>query len=295
MPARLIDTTDPVAHERLRTIVSTGTAERETRLAERFRIHLLGMYAAVVGPEWDSGGKRQSDYLHHIDIGLSGTRRIVHQGTTYVLRPGEVWFLPGNTLVERQCSENCEVLFFKLSSEWLPGVDPLLDWPDRQPRCAGTTELDVWRNAIEDDQVVGMTGILRLRGQVLQWMANAVPELDELITRHLTSHTQFTRVFDLIEARMGADLRLIDLAKANGTTTEAFSTAFIKSTGMSPKDYLTRRLNQEAIQLVINTDLKVKQIAQRLRFSDEFYFSRFFKRLNGCSPLAYRQQIRAGR
>ncbi|MCU0795782.1 MAG: AraC family transcriptional regulator [Akkermansiaceae bacterium] len=292
---RLIDTTDPDAHAGLRTLVSTGTAERETYLAERFRIHLVGMYSAVVGKEWDSAGKRQSDYLHHIDIGLSGHRRIVHQSKTYDLKPGEVWFLPGNTLVERQCTERCEVLFFKLSSEWLPGVDPLLDWPDREPRFVGTTDLSQWHEVLEEEKPPSMTDVLMLRGQLLQWMAAAIPELQELIARHLATHTQFTRVFDLIESRLGADLRSVDLARANGTTSEAFSASFLRSTGMTPKDYLTRRLNQEALQLVINTDLKVKQIAQRLRFNDEFYFSRFFKRLNGCSPLAYRRRIKAGR
>ena len=28
----------------------------------------------------------------------------------------------------------------------------------------------------------------------------------------------------------------------------------------------------------------------KLRFSDEYYFSRFFKKLNGCSPATYRRR-----
>ena len=141
---KLIDTTDPGAHAGMRTLVSSGSAEREGRLAEKFRIHLVGMYFARVGREWDSGGRRQGDFLHHIDIGLSGRRQVVSDGKVFDLEPGQVWFLPGNTPVERRCSGSSEVLFFKFNSEWLPGVDPLLDWPGRGPRLAGMVEVGEW-------------------------------------------------------------------------------------------------------------------------------------------------------
>lgn len=289
---RLIDTTDPGAHGRVRTLTSSAGAAREARLAGKFRMHLLGMYFSQVGPEWGSAGKRQSDYLHHVDIALSGRRQVVCGGRVHDLVPGQVWFLPGNTPVERRCEEKCEVLFFKFFCEWLPGVDPLLDWPERGPRMAEHCRVKEWRKWIAPARSIGVAELLQLRGRLLAWLALAVPELDEVISQHLATHTQFTRVFDLIERRLGADLRLISLAGAHGTTAEAFSMAFSRSTGMSPKEYLTRRLNQEALQLVINTDSKMKEIAERLRFTDEFYFSRFFKKLNGCAPSEYRARLR---
>lgn len=291
---RLIDTTDPSAHAGMRTLVSDAGAARETGLAEKFRIHLLGMYVARIGPEWSSGGKLQGDYLHHVDISLSGHRQVVCGRQVHDLAPGQIWFLPGNTPVERRCEEPCEVLFFKFNCEWLAGVDPLLDWPGRAPRMAATCDVSEWRTWIDPQRPIGVADLLGIRGRLLAWLAHAVPELDEVVSRHLASHTQFSRVFDLIERELGADLRLKSLAGAYGTTIEAFSMAFARGTGMSPKDYLTRRLNQEALQLVINTDLRMKEVAEKLRFADEFYFSRFFKRLNGCSPSAYRSRLRGG-
>ena len=288
----LIDTTDPSAHAGMRTLVSNAGAAREAGLAEKFRIHLLGMYFATVGPDWSSRGRRQSDYLHHLDIALSGHRQVVCGKQVHDLLPGQVWFLPGNTQVERRCHESCEVLFFKFSCEWLPGVDPLLDWPDREPRLAAQGGVEEWRTWIEPGRVIGVADLLALRGRLLCWLALAVPELGDVVSRHLATHTQFTRVFDLIESDLGADIRLKALADSYGTTIEAFSMAFSRGTGMSPKEYLTRRLNQEALQLVINTDLRIKEVAERLRFADEFYFSRFFKKLNGCSPSAYRTRLR---
>jgi AraC-like DNA-binding protein len=288
---RLVDTTAAQAHHGMQTLICTNTARRECFLAERFRVHLLGMYAAHVGPSWDSNGRKESDYLHHIELPLSGRRQVVCGGEVHELTPGTVWFLPGNTPVERRCNQACEVIFFKLSAEWLPGVDPLLDWPQRVPRKAGTFDPAAWRHLMDGTRTQGVAELLQLRGMLLSWLAIALPELDEIISRHLGTHKPFTAFFDAVEQQLGADLRISSLAIAHGSGVEAFSMAFARSTGMSPKAYVTRRLNQEALRLVINSDLKMKEIAEQLRFKDEFYFSRFFKKLNGCSPKAYRRQF----
>lgn len=290
-----VDTTDERAYEGTIPLTSLSHSDRACHLADQFRVHLTGMYFSEIGPRWDSGGKRQSDYLHHIDIGISGKRQVVHEDESYDLLPGQVWFLPGNTPVERRCNERCEVVFFKLSCEWLPGVDPLLDWPDRTPRLAGTCNVQEWRQWLEPGREFGVIELLHLRANLLTWITSAIPELGKVLSKHLETSAQFTGVFDLIEKNLGADLRLPSLAAVSGKTPEAFSMAFIRSTGISPKDYVMRRLNQEALKLVLNTNIQIKDISQMLRFTDEFYFSRFFKNLNGCSPRMYRKQFRDGR
>jgi len=82
-----IDTTDPRAHSNVLTTDArahasmrnlTGSAgTREFWLAEKFRIHLVGMYFAAVGPECGSDGNQQADFLHHIEIVLSGKRQAI--------------------------------------------------------------------------------------------------------------------------------------------------------------------------------------------------------------------------
>lgn len=289
-----VDTTDSCAYEGSRSMTNHPQTERDAQLADHFRVHLTGIYFSQIGPEWDSGGKCQSDYLHHIDIGISGRRQVMHEGKLYDLKPGQVWFLPGNTPVERRCRERCEVLFFKLSCDWLPGFDPLLDWPDRAPRLAQTCDVEEWRKWQTPGREIGVVELLQLRAQLLNWIASAIPELGAVITKHLDTMIQFTDVFDAIEKNLSADLRVSSLAAVCGKTPEAFSMAFIRSTGMSPKDYVMRRLNQEALKLVLRTDIQINEISHKLRFTDEFYFSRFFKSMNGCSPSAYRKQFRAG-
>jgi len=123
----------------------------------------------------------------------------------------------------------------------------------------------------------------------LDWIAGAVPNLDGVILQHVQTHSEFNTVFELIERKLAPNLRIEELARAYGTTLHAFSMAFARNTGMSPKAYLKRRLNQEAMRLLLNSDLKIKEVASQLRFSDEFHFSRFFRITNGLAPLRYRR------
>jgi len=287
---KLIDTTDARAHANMYSLTGS-VGEWESLLAAKFQIHVLGMYFAGVGSEWGSNGKQQSDFLHHIEIALSGKRQVVHNRKVYDLLPGQVWFLPGNTPVERRCEEWSEVLFLKLHCEWVPGVDPLLDWTDREPRMIGGFDPVYWRGWLEPEKKINAADLLNLRGQVLLWMSSVLPEIGEVIARHVETHAKFYEVFKFIEANLGVDLRISSLSEVYGISQDAFSMAFKRSTGMSPKDYVSRRINHEALQYVINTNLQMKEIAEKLHFSDEYYFSRFFQKLNGSPPSRYRKDF----
>jgi AraC-like DNA-binding protein len=292
---KAVDTTDPRTYENVRILTSEGHGGRAHNLAERFRMHLIGMYANKVGPEWGSNGRSESDNVHHINLNLSGRRQVVCHGRTYDLEAGEAWFLPANTPVERRCDETCEVIYFKFFCECLPGVDPLHDWKEREPRRMRPIDIDEWRSWLESDKTLGISSILGLRGRLMWWLVQTIPELDETISLHLANHSRFSAVFQHIEDHLGADLRLGDLAQVHGSSAGAFSAAFTRSTGISPKEYLNRRLNQEAIRWVMTSDLKMKEIAEKLRFNDEYYFSRFFQKQNGAPPLRYRSQLRESR
>ncbi len=288
---KLLDTTDPSAHQGCQTVFSNTGSERELELAERFRIHLIGLYYAKVGPSWSSGGRLEGDYLHHIDLVCSGRRRIVHNGRVIELTPGRAWFLPGGTPVERRCRETGRLYFIKFRCEWLPGVDPLLDWPDRRPLCLGRWEEAIIREFRRSGGIPGMKELLLLQAQIRRWLAEALPDLEQIINAHVQSHSRFERVFEMLQARLGADLRVCDLAAAMKLPASAFSMAFHRNVGMSPKAWLSRRLNQEAIRLLIQSDVPTKEVAQQLKFADEYHFSRFFKRLNGIAPTPYRHQF----
>jgi two-component system response regulator YesN len=54
--------------------------------------------------------------------------------------------------------------------------------------------------------------------------------------------------------------------------------------------YLTSLRMQKAKDLLINSNLKIVKIAEILGFSDAYYFSNRFKKMNGLSPRQFKEQ-----
>jgi len=61
-------------------------------------------------------------------------------------------------------------------------------------------------------------------------------------------------------------------------------------TGKTASELIDDRVILEAKVLLKNPDLSIKQIAEELNFSDQFFFSKYFKNFTGISPSQYRGQ-----
>ncbi|TGE09726.1 AraC family transcriptional regulator [Hymenobacter fodinae] len=62
-----------------------------------------------------------------------------------------------------------------------------------------------------------------------------------------------------------------------------------EATGRTASEWIAEAVVLEAKALLQNPALTVYQVAADLQFTDQFAFSRFFKRSTGVSPVAYRQ------
>lgn len=61
--------------------------------------------------------------------------------------------------------------------------------------------------------------------------------------------------------------------------------------GIPPYDYLMQKRIEEARLLLKHSPFSVKEIAARLKFSDQYYFSNYFKRKTGMSPQKYKKEM----
>ena len=80
------------------------------------------------------------------------------------------------------------------------------------------------------------------------------------------------------------------LARDASMSVPHFFRCFRKVTGSTPISFLRReRINQAKRRLTESAD-SMKQIAEQVGYSDQFYFSRDFKRLTGVSPSEFRKR-----
>jgi AraC family transcriptional activator of pobA len=73
-----------------------------------------------------------------------------------------------------------------------------------------------------------------------------------------------------------------------GVTPGTLARVLTKLTGRTTKQLILERVILEAVRLLRFSDLSIKEIAARLGFSDQFAFSKAFKRQRGEAPLDFR-------
>lgn len=81
-----------------------------------------------------------------------------------------------------------------------------------------------------------------------------------------------------------------ELAELYGMTPEHFIRSFKRAYGRTPQNYRIHYLILQAKSLLSDTRLSVSGIADICGYSDQYYFSRLFKKHTGVTPSEYRRR-----
>jgi len=80
-----------------------------------------------------------------------------------------------------------------------------------------------------------------------------------------------------------------EVAEKCGIDVRYLSVLFKRYCHISPSQYLQRLKLNKAANLLLTTDLAIKEVAYRVGFEDPYHFSKNFKELHGQSPNHYRK------
>ncbi|MDE2166276.1 MAG: helix-turn-helix transcriptional regulator [Alphaproteobacteria bacterium] len=97
------------------------------------------------------------------------------------------------------------------------------------------------------------------------------------------------RLLDYIEAHLGADIALVELANLAGLSAHHFGQAFKASTGIAPHRYLIERRIQRARQLLLTDARPIAEIAADVGFANQSHLTFNFRKLVGTTPAQYRR------
>jgi AraC family transcriptional regulator len=98
------------------------------------------------------------------------------------------------------------------------------------------------------------------------------------------------RVLDHIEAHLGSELSLVELAGVACLNPCHLSKSFKEAMGVGPQRYVTGRRIERAKALLARSGLPLVAIAQDLGFSDQSHFTNVFRREVGTTPARFRAQ-----
>lgn len=137
------------------------------------------------------------------------------------------------------------------------------------------------------DRVLAMEALL---GTITIWLARHAadaPRELQPVRRNASRH--FARFGDLLERHFLDHLPVPAYAEKIGVTAAHLNTVCRDMTGKSALELIHERLLLEARRNLVYTAMQVGEIAHALGFSEPPYFTRFFKRATGMSPVAFRQ------
>jgi AraC-like DNA-binding protein len=96
------------------------------------------------------------------------------------------------------------------------------------------------------------------------------------------------RFFHLVEENHQKNLSLSDYSGMIGVTPNHLTQTVKLLTGKTSSQIIKAKQLLEIKRLLVHTNLSVSEIANQLNFEDQSYFTKFFKRETGITPIQYR-------
>ncbi|MGG1514440.1 AraC family transcriptional regulator [Paenibacillus oryzisoli] len=132
---------------------------------------------------------------------------------------------------------------------------------------------------------------LRQTDEILKWLTTMIvtPYVREM---NQTYHSQMTRtverVIHVIEEKYMTDLSLEECADLLGVNASSLSKAFKQIKGMNYVDYVTQVRIEVSKKLLLETTLKINEIAEKVGYQHSWY-NRVFKKFEGVTPSQFRE------
>lgn len=136
------------------------------------------------------------------------------------------------------------------------------------------------------------------REAVLSHLTLLLVELSRLATDvvgdlRLKDEPLLAEVFGFIEERYGEQISLKDVARAVCLTPGHLTTVVRRKTGRTVLEWISERRMVGARKLLVQTNLTIEEVGQKVGYGDSGYFIKHFRRAHGTTPLGWRRAGRA--
>lgn len=148
------------------------------------------------------------------------------------------------------------------------------------------------RLALESKSKFGREVIHHLFLSLIYMLADTTNHYNQATLRELSRGEKMVVDFmALLSTNARNERQVAHYAKLLGISAKHLSETIKEKTGHTAGEYIDQALLNEAKVLLANPKASIGSVARALGFSDQFAFSKFFKRLTSLSPSGFRSHL----
>ncbi len=227
-------------------------------------------------------GRKDYQLLYVKKGAMSFDGKVVPQGKIYIYRPGEMQLYTPD-------SENTDVMWVHFTGK----VADIL-FGNSDYNVITFRNVDKYENFILDAISKGKNPditqyeIISIEGRLINIIADIA---QGMLKPKVKMDSRIESVMKYIA--MNAEKKHTNEEYSNMCymSKNYFVRRFAQLVGTSPQQYRTNVLLERSLSLLLDTDMRIGEIAAVLGFGDELYFSRLFKKKYGKPPKQYKKQM----
>ena len=234
-------------------------------------------------------GVRDHFLIHHI---ISGSGKYTVNTRVYELNAGDTFIIYPNTMVSYEADRDkpFEYCWVGFNGSDAPLIMSKTDFSQSSPIIKFNSPKTI--EALICD-IVSKRGLkfeddLKMTAGLYNLFSYLIENSQHLKTTD-TSVLYLSRAIEYISRNYATDISVTTLSEYIGISRSSLYRIFIRHINMSPAAYINAFRIKKACGLLENNNLSIEQVAISTGFTDQFYFSRVFKKLKGVSPTSYQK------
>lgn len=136
----------------------------------------------------------------------------------------------------------------------------------------------------------GLTSMIKVKQYMLDLLGYYLEccPVDKIRLVENNCDSPLSKAIHFAENNLHENVTVKKMAEIAGYHPSHFTKLFHKRLGVSPVQFIVRKKTEQATKQLTATTLSISAIAESLGFSNQFYFSNFFKKQTGMTPTEYR-------
>ena len=268
-------------NSRIRTV---GLSSFENDVFNSMNITLLGFGKVMLDEDFRSEDRHS--FCNEINVILKGRGRLRYNGRDTIMTPGNAYFFPAGGSMLAHGNEPLYKYYFQFRAQ-MNGCEV---FHDARPLTADAPRAMI---AGLSADAAHAPDILSARANVLRCLSLFSGELFPLIAHRRDDLSRFEPFFRYVNEHLNGEFSLADYGSYSGQKPKNFAAQFKEQFGESPKKYFLREKADRIKEALYHSGDPLSGIGDAFGFSDQFYFSRFFKKMTGVTPSDYRASVKA--